>query len=194
MILRERSGAFTGLEAAIVLIAFVVVASVFAFAVIGAGYFATQQTESTAYSALQQTGSALEILGNVHGIKRADDEIGIIRFNVGLAPGGKYVAFDKMVLTWTTKDEIRLYDANEPLYDSMVDEGKWGIISIKPATATGDTVLEENEVYTVYLNLTPGEELGPGEDFSLELTSTSSMSLIIRRSAPWQIDNVNILY
>ncbi len=194
MTLRERSEAFTGLEAAIVLIAFVVVASVFAFSVIGAGYFATQQTESTAYSALQQTGSALEILGNVHGLKRADDEIGAVRFNVGLAPGGDYIAFDKMILTWTTKDDIRIYDANEPLYDTVIDEGRWGIISIKPSTETGDTVLEPNEVYTVYVNLTPGEEIGPGEEFSLELTSTSSLSLIIRRRAPWQIDNVNILY
>ncbi|WP_421908920.1 archaellin/type IV pilin N-terminal domain-containing protein [Methanolacinia petrolearia] len=102
--LQERCEGFTGLEAAIVLIAFIVVASVFAFSVIGAGYFATQQTQSTAYTALQQTGSTLEILGYVHGIKRADDEIGAIQFNVGLAPGGKYIDFSKMVLTWTTRD------------------------------------------------------------------------------------------
>jgi len=194
MILRERSEAFTGLEAAIVLIAFIVVASVFAFAVIGAGYFATQQTQDTAYTSLQQTGSALEILGNVHGLKGSGDNIGAIRFNVGLAPGGDYIDFSKMVLTWTTKDDIRTYEANEPLYDSVIDEGRWGIIGIKPSSSTGDTVLEPNEVYTIYLHLVSGEELEPGEDFSLELTSSSSMSLIISRSAPWGIDNVNILY
>ncbi|WP_048151945.1 archaellin/type IV pilin N-terminal domain-containing protein [Methanolacinia paynteri] len=194
LILQERCEGFTGLEAAIVLIAFVVVASVFAFSVIGAGYFATQQTQSTAYTALQQTGSTLEVLGYVHGIKRADDEIGAIQFNVGLAPGGKYIDFSKMVLTWTTRDEIRIYDANEPLYNTTIDEGKWGIVGIKPTDAAGDTVLESGETYTIYVNLAPGEELGPGEEFSLELTSTSAMSLIISRSAPWQIDNINNLY
>ena len=59
----------------------------------------------------------------------------------------------------------------------MIDEGKWGIMGIKPADATGDTVLEPDEIYTVYVNLTPGEELGPGDEFSLELTSTSAMFL-----------------
>jgi hypothetical protein len=49
-------------------------------------------------------------------------------------------------------------------------------------------------MYTIYINLEPGEELGPGEEFSIELTSTQSMSLIIGRSAPSQIDNINILY
>ena len=194
MIQQEQCEGFTGLEAAIVLIAFVVVASVFAFSVIGAGYFATQQTQSTAYTALQQTGSTLEILGNVHGLKRADDEIGVIRFKVGLAPGGNYIDFSKMVLTWTTSDEIRTYDANVPLYNTTIDEGKWGIMEIKSTDGGSDTVLEQGEMYTIYINLEPGEELGPGEDFSLELTSTSSMSLIISRSAPWQIDDVNILY
>lgn len=192
--MQERSEGFTGLEAAIVLIAFIVVASVFAFSVIGAGYFATQQTQSTAYSSLQQTGSALEILGNVHGLKGTGDDIGAIRFNVGLASGGDYIDFSKMILTWSTKDDIRTYEANEPLYNSTIDEGRWGIIGIKPSSATGDVVLEPNEVYTLYVNLVDAEELGPGEEFSLELTSTSSMSLIIRRSAPRGIDNVNILY
>ncbi|WP_421908921.1 hypothetical protein [Methanolacinia petrolearia] len=67
-------------------------------------------------------------------------------------------------------------------------------MGIKPTDATGDTVLEPGETYTIYVNLTSGEELGPGDEFSLELTSTSAMSLIISRSAPWHIDNINTLY
>ena len=39
----ENEDAFTGLEAAIVLIAFVVVASVFSYVVLGAGFFTTQK-------------------------------------------------------------------------------------------------------------------------------------------------------
>ena len=41
------SDAFTGLEAAIVLIAFVVVAAVFAYVVLGAGFFTTQNAQKT---------------------------------------------------------------------------------------------------------------------------------------------------
>lgn len=39
--------AFTGLEAAMVFIAFIVVASVFAYVALGAGFFTTQRTEQT---------------------------------------------------------------------------------------------------------------------------------------------------
>jgi flagellin FlaB len=41
--LKNSHDAFTGLEAAIVLIAFVVVAAVFAYVILGAGFFTTQK-------------------------------------------------------------------------------------------------------------------------------------------------------
>lgn len=45
--------AFTGLEAAMVFIAFIVVASIFAYMALGAGFFTTQKAEQTVYSAVQ---------------------------------------------------------------------------------------------------------------------------------------------
>lgn len=51
--------AFTGLEAAIVFIAFVVVASVFAYVVLGAGMFASQKSQETMHAGLEEAGSAL---------------------------------------------------------------------------------------------------------------------------------------
>ena len=44
--------AFTGLEAAMVFIAFIVVASVFAYVALGAGFFTTQKMEQTIFSAV----------------------------------------------------------------------------------------------------------------------------------------------
>jgi len=41
----KSDDAFTGLEAAIVLIAFVVVAAVFSYVVLGAGFFTTQKSQ-----------------------------------------------------------------------------------------------------------------------------------------------------
>jgi len=43
--LTKNEDAFTGLEAAIVLIAFVVVAAVFSYVVLGAGFFTTQKSQ-----------------------------------------------------------------------------------------------------------------------------------------------------
>jgi flagellin FlaB len=193
--MRENSEAFTGLEAAIVLIAFVVVASVFSFAVIGAGYFTTQTTERVLYSTISQTGSTPVLLGSVHGIKKDGvDGIGAIRFNVGISSGNNPISFENMVLLYSTSEYLRTYDQNVPFYDStMIDEGYWGIIDIKPSTAAGDTYLEANEVYTIYLNLTDGEELEPGQDFRIEMNSPKTTTFIIHRSAPWGIDNINVL-
>ncbi|WP_292491583.1 archaellin/type IV pilin N-terminal domain-containing protein [Methanoculleus sp. 10] len=51
--------AFTGLEAAIIFIAFVVVASVFAYVVLGAGMATSQKNQEVLHAALDEAGSAL---------------------------------------------------------------------------------------------------------------------------------------
>ena len=58
---------FTGLEAAIVLIAFVVVAAVFSYVVLGAGFFTTQKAQEVVYTSVDQASSSVEILGQVYG-------------------------------------------------------------------------------------------------------------------------------
>jgi flagellin-like protein len=55
----------TGLETAIILIAFVVVAAVFAYTVLSAGLFSTQKSQEVVYSGLQETQNTLEIKGAV---------------------------------------------------------------------------------------------------------------------------------
>jgi archaellin len=83
--------AFTGLEAAIVLIAFVVVASVFAYVVLGAGFFTTQKAQETVHSGVQQTTSAVQPAGAVS--VKSDDATSIanISFYLQLAAGGNAV-------------------------------------------------------------------------------------------------------
>ncbi len=56
-------GGITGLETAIILIAFVVVASVFAFTVLSTGVFASERSKDTIYSGLQEARSSLEPRG-----------------------------------------------------------------------------------------------------------------------------------
>lgn len=61
---RGESG-ITGLETAIILIAFVVVAAVFAYTTLSAGLFSTQKSAEAVYSGLERTQSTLEIRGGV---------------------------------------------------------------------------------------------------------------------------------
>jgi flagellin-like protein len=63
-IYKEQKG-ITGLETAIILIAFVVVAAVFAYTVLSAGLFSTQKSQEAVYSGLQETQNTMEVKGGV---------------------------------------------------------------------------------------------------------------------------------
>ena len=63
--LRRTELGVTGLETAIILIAFVVVASVFAFTVLSTGIFVSERGKETVYAGLQQASGSIEIKGSV---------------------------------------------------------------------------------------------------------------------------------
>jgi len=99
----NSSDAFTGLEAAIVLIAFVVVAAVFAYVILGAGFFTTQKAQETIQKSVEQSTSNLLLIGNVYGLA-SDPASGIdeIKFSIGLAPGAPAVDLTKLKIAFST--------------------------------------------------------------------------------------------
>ena len=99
---KNPSDAFTGLEAAIVLIAFVVVAAVFAYVVLGAGFFTTQNAQETIHKSVEQSTSNLLLIGNVYGLSSNNATISEIRFSIGLAPGAPPVDLTKLTVAFST--------------------------------------------------------------------------------------------
>ena len=99
---RSDDRGFTGLEAAIVLVAFVVVAAVFAYVVLGAGFFTTQKAQQTVHTSVEQTSSTLEIVGNVYGTGSGTGAVGDtitnVNFSMGLTPGGTAIDFSKVAI------------------------------------------------------------------------------------------------
>jgi flagellin FlaB len=96
-IYRQQKG-ITGLETAIILIAFVVVAAVFAYTVLSAGLFSTQKSQEAVYSGLKETQGTLEMLGGVVGYKDSlntagnlPGSIGRVEFTIALATDGTSV-------------------------------------------------------------------------------------------------------
>lgn len=65
----ESQHGITGLETAIILIAFVVVASVFAFTVLSTGIFASERSKETVFSGLEEAKSSIEPRGSVIAYK-----------------------------------------------------------------------------------------------------------------------------
>ena len=79
----------TGLETAIVLIAFVVVASVFAFAVLTTGLLSSEKSKEAILGGLEETQSTIVLRGSVVGIKHATGtRIANLRFQVSNATAG----------------------------------------------------------------------------------------------------------
>ncbi|NQT74570.1 MAG: hypothetical protein HQ553_17675 [Chloroflexi bacterium] len=78
----------TGLETAIIIIAFIVVASVFAYTVLSAGLFSAQKADETVHSGVSQAQATSELRGSVlayKGTANSDDCITKISFTVGNA-------------------------------------------------------------------------------------------------------------
>ena len=65
--LHANQRGITGLETAIVLIAFVVVASVFAFAVLSTGLLSSEKSKETVLGGLEETSSTISVRGSVIG-------------------------------------------------------------------------------------------------------------------------------
>jgi flagellin-like protein len=94
---RTNQRGITGLETAIILIAFVVVASVFSFTVLSTGVFASERSKETVYAGLEEAKSSLEPRGSVIAFKgragtaSSDDTIYKIAFVLANAIAGEPV-------------------------------------------------------------------------------------------------------
>ena len=101
---KRNDEGFTGLEAAIVLIAFVVVAAVFSYVVLGAGFFTTQKAQETVYKGVEQSTTNIQTIGTVYGLSESipPKNITVIKFSIGLAPGAPAIDLTKMKIVFST--------------------------------------------------------------------------------------------
>ena len=94
---KQAQRGITGLETAIILIAFVVVASVFAFTVLSTGIFASERSKETVFAGLEEAKSSIEPRGSVIAYKgrvdttSATDTIYKLSFVVANAIAGESV-------------------------------------------------------------------------------------------------------
>src|SRR3972149_2481510 len=79
-------------ETAIILIAFVIVASVFAYVVLSAGLFSTQKAKEAIHAGLEEARATIEVKGNLYGTM----ESGILKtiyFTIATTTGGDQIDF-----------------------------------------------------------------------------------------------------
>jgi flagellin FlaB len=208
--LKHNDGGFTGLEAAIVLIAFVVVAAVFSYVVLGAGFFTTQKAQQTVYSAVGQSSSTLEVIGNVYGLNanqsgnttgynQPSSAVNFVTFNLGLAAGGTPVDMSKTVLVYSNADHLITLQGptnwtvtTDPAVVTASASGSWSVTSDQnpPTSYTG--TLSPNEQYTITCFIHDG--IPANDKFTLEIRPAIGAAFGITRTVPGSISAVNLLY
>lgn len=101
----KKESAFSGLEAAIVLIAFVVVAAVFSYVMLGAGFFATQKAQEVTYSGMKQATSNLIMDGMIYGSYSSTTGLAKLYFYVKVPEGGETQDLKYVDYLWTIENK-----------------------------------------------------------------------------------------
>jgi flagellin FlaB len=198
-----------GIEAAIVLIAFVVVAAALAFVVLNMGFYTTQRSKEVMGQGLAQASSALEIDGTV--LAKVDKDSGKlvcavipIRLSAGqkdvdLTPGKADIAvwvINKGGLTMTyNENDQAITDQQDFDIDSLCDAAgsTWsGVAVIWRNPNNGDNVLQAGEKVLVVVNFTKlgsiltqvDGGLEPYDIFKVEIKPPIGSALTIERQVP----------
>ncbi|MHC1630256.1 MAG: hypothetical protein ACXQTG_04825 [Methanoculleaceae archaeon] len=133
----------TGLEAAIIFIAFIVVASVFSFVVLGAGFFAAQKSEESVHAGVRMAGSSLRTAGSTVAHASADGTIlQSVDVMLAIVQGTGGCDMDRVTYRIVTEDGITEVPADDP-----------GIDIVWRNRRDGDSILEAGEVVRVRIDL-----------------------------------------
>jgi len=184
--LHRNEEGITGLETAIILIAFVIVASVFAFVVLSTGLFSADRGKQTVLAGLEKASGNLEVRGSV-SLQDVDTD-GVIDdtapdvfiFNLGTAAGGRPVLVDPAV-------------TNNTLVINIVDTGaRVANLTYTVNKILGDTddLLETGELFEITVEIPAGITLDTNEEFTLELIPQSGGTLLINRVMPPEISDL----
>ncbi len=178
----------TALETAIILIAFVVVASVFAFVILSAGSSSTEKSEAAIYSGLENVQSSMAVKGAVIATGDTDAKtLQTVSFTVALAGGGEPVDLDpdhgKVVIAYRDASAI----VNDVTYTTTFI-----------GDADEDKMLEAGELAEISVNIAglgitdPADWAAPGpnSEFTLEVKPPTGAVLNITRTTPAAIDAV----
>ena len=174
----KNEDAFTGLEAAIVLIAFIVVAAVFSYVMLGAGFFATGEAQRVVDTGVAQASSAVELSGPVI-VNATDGKVHDVRFFLQLSAGGAPVDMQKVIFTVSTAKNVTTYQ-----YANV--SKTWYMDGINKTTDM-DELLERFETVEIVIpgELAPGlPEITPNDRFTVEVKPDVGARLPINRIAP----------
>ena len=176
----------TGLETAIILIAFVVVATVFAFIVLTTGIFSAERGKETVYAGLQKARGTIEVRGGVVATSSAPPAVDNIQFTVANTAGGDSIPLDPAA---TSNRTVLAYRDNLVAVNDVP-------YTITVITGNSDNLLEPGELFVINVATSgiTGATIGPDLRWTLELQTPVGAVIDITRTMPPAIGAVMQLH
>jgi len=146
---RNRKG-MVGIDTAIILIAFVLVAAAVAFVTLDMGMTSAQKAKQSMESGLQESSTALQVDGDVMAYVNTSGNVQVIYIPLGVTPGTGYVSFAKSLLS------VSLIAGN--MSYANIYNGVAGVITNQNLTAIANSLEGKGAdavVYFIHGNITP---------------------------------------
>ena len=203
MKLNYRRG-MTGLETAIILVAFVITAAAFAFVVLNMGFLTAEKAQSVISSGMTEASSALLVdsgvigqFGTTGGDQDLIDLTKLI-FYIKLSQGHEPIDLDdsKLVATYTNaRVHGEIYDTNGTIMtiqginsdgDSLLETGEKFKVEIEFGSITNSTIdPSPTSLQDVYAH--------PYEEFRIELRPSAGAVLTLERQLPAVYSTVMVI-
>ena len=192
----------TGLETAIILIAFVVVASVFSYTILSAGIFSSTKGSEAISTGLGNTTSAMSINGKIIGSDTdGDNDVDNVKFTLASVLGQE-ANIDLTVTTDTDSDGLLSDEANK--VHSMVisyfdrDDTIADVAWTKQGLGRndGDDILEAGEKFQITVLLTglpTSNQLVAYDTFTIEVKPATGGPVIFSKTIPPITTSVMVL-
>jgi flagellin FlaB len=193
--IRNNQKGITGIETAIILIAFVIVASVFAYVVLSAGLFSTQKAKEAIHAGLDEAKSTIEVKGNIYG-RMTSSVLTEVFFTVATTTGGDMIDFTDTTpdVTGNTSNKVIISYSDQYQF---VPSLNWTLTKLN--TGDADNLLDKNELFLITVDLsqiTANISMlpGPYHTFSLEIKPPIGAVLVLERTVPARVEAIVNLY
>ena len=184
---RDERG-ITGLETAIILIAFVVVASVFAYTVLSAGIFSSQKGQEAVYAGLEEARASMTVKGSMFAYGSGGN-VTSVSFCLVNTMKGQAIDLTAAGGNGTTDNVtiISFTDSTQHVADMA-----WSTTFV--GENNGDDLLEDEEQCVVTVDFTDTDAavtgLGIYDSFVIEVKPVTGAALVMERTLPGRIDPV----
>jgi len=188
---RDQKGV-TGLETAIILIAFVTVASVLAYSVLSAGIFSAERGKEVVYRGLDQASSSMQVRGSVYAKATGTGTppvfaVDNIQFTLASVLGDESV---DLTDTEDGENNVVINYSDDGVFMTNVDWTK-ELLGVERGTVD---MLDPDEAMLITVTAPEVATLDPYSSFTLQIIPTKGAAITIKRTLPGDIAAVNDLH